>query len=139
MSLHIVERLVGSHTAEAAAGRMEYPWTSHQSPSRLLDDLLHCEHQVWQAVIEKNGKRLAELFADDYVEITFDGLRVFKADVVSESPAVDEVESYSIDLEEARELSTDAALLSYHLNLNGTSRGVPIVPCDRWVLSLIHI
>lgn len=31
------------------------------------------EEKVWEAVSEKDGAALGELFADDYIEITVDG------------------------------------------------------------------
>ncbi|MHC4877785.1 MAG: GNAT family N-acetyltransferase [Planctomycetota bacterium] len=103
---------------------------------RLLSEILRCEHQVWQAVIEKDGEKLADLFTDEYVEITLSGQRVIKSDVVTESPQIDQIEAYSIGSEEIRSLGPDAALLSYHLTLDGTCRGIPIVPRDRWATSI---
>ena len=136
MSLHIVERLAGSDIAKATSRRMEYGWKCRQPRDKLLDELLQREHQVWQAVVDKNSERLANLFTDDYVEITLEGQRVCKADIVGESPKIDEIKSCSIDSEEVRELGSDVVLLNYHLTLDGTCRGVPIAPRDRWVTSI---
>jgi hypothetical protein len=54
--------------------------------------VLRLEHEVWQAVVRKDQVALGELFADDYLEITLDGKRVEKTEIVRESPQVDEIE-----------------------------------------------
>lgn len=100
------------------------------------DDILRREHRVWQAVRDRDGKALAELFTDDYIEITLEGQRVCKSDVVTESPKIDEIESYSVESPEIRHLGADSILLSYHLTLHGTCRGNPILPNDRWATSI---
>lgn len=38
------------------------------APDNLLDEILRCEHQVWQAVLEKDGHKLSELFSAEYVK-----------------------------------------------------------------------
>ena len=106
------------------------------APDNMLDEITCCEHKVWQAVIEKDGDKLAELFTDEYVEVTLSGERVLKSEVVEESPKIDEIKAYSIDSEEVRSLGPDVALLSYHLTLDGTCRGTPIVPRERWATSI---
>jgi|GEM_PF-2666470 hypothetical protein len=106
-------------------------------PDSLLDEILCCEHRVWQAVIEKDGTTLAVLFTDEYVEITFDGQRVLKSEVVAESPQIDDIAAYSADSEEVRRLGPDVVLLSYHLTLDGTCRGIPHRPART--LGNIHL
>lgn len=102
----------------------------------LLDEILRCEHRVWQAVIEKDGVTLAELFTDEYVEVTLEGQRVLKSEVVAESPQIDDIAAYSVDSEEVRSLGPDVVLLSYHLTLDGTCRGIPILPQERRATSI---
>jgi hypothetical protein len=60
------------------------------------ESIVRLERSVWQAVMENDGAALAELFSDEYVEITLEGKRVLKTDVVIESPQVDHIRSYSI-------------------------------------------
>lgn len=100
------------------------------------ESIVRLERRVWQAVVKNDGAALAELFADDYVEITLEGKRVLKADVVNESPQIDNIRSYSIAQERVIPLGPDRALLSYHLTLTGECRGVEISPADRWATSI---
>ena len=98
--------------------------------------VLSLEHKVWDAVVRNDGSALSELFSDDYFEITFDGQRVIKAEVVSESPKVDQIDEYSIGSERVVAHGPDRAVLSYHLTLKGSCRGVEISPGDRWATSI---
>lgn len=98
--------------------------------------IVRLERRVWQAVVKNDGAALAEMFADDYVEITLEGKRVLKTDVVNESPQIDNIRSYSIAQERVIPLGPDRALLSYHLTLTGECRGVEISPADRWATSI---
>ncbi len=94
------------------------------------------EHSVWQAVIAKNGDTLASLFADDYLEITLDGKRVPKGQIVEESPQTDEITAYDLDQTQAILLSDDTLLISYHVVIDGTHRGKTIEPRERWATSI---
>ncbi len=107
-----------------------------QSETELLNALLDCEHKVWQAVVHKNSDALAALFSDDYIEITVDGKRVLKDEVVKQSPETDEIKQYAIDSEKTVRLSEESVLLSYHLWLKGTCQGEAILPRDRWATSV---
>ncbi|MEZ5944120.1 MAG: GNAT family N-acetyltransferase [Planctomycetaceae bacterium] len=109
-----------------------------RQPSLSLEEVLALERRVWQAVVEHNGHALAELFDDEYIEITSEGNRVLKSDVVMESPQIDEVESYAIRDPQIRALGADSVLLSYQLTLDGKCRGIPILPRDRWATSIWH-
>lgn len=100
------------------------------------ESIVKLERRVWQCVMKNDSGALAELFTDDYVEITLDGKRVFKTEVVNESPQVDNIQSYSIAQERVTPLGPDRALLSYHLTLVGECRGVEISPADRWATSI---
>jgi hypothetical protein len=100
------------------------------------ESIVRLERSVWQAVMENDGAALAELFSDEYVEITLEGKRVLKTDVVIESPQVDHIRSYSIAEERVIPLGPDRALLSYHLTLAGECRSVEISPADRWATSI---
>ena len=117
----------------AATGRLN---AVMESGTKLGNTLLLCEHKVWRAVLHKDHAALAALFSDDYIEITLDGKRVLKAAVVNESPEADDIKEYTIDSEQVVTLSDESMLLSYHLWLSGTCRGVPIIPRDRWVTSV---
>ncbi len=97
---------------------------------------LELERSVWSAVLEKNGDALAQLFADDYVEITIEGRRFEKHSIVEVSPQVDEIESYAIDSEVVLPMGAHGFALSYHLTLEGRCRGEPIVPKERWATSV---
>lgn len=94
------------------------------------------ERRVWNAVVANDGTALAEKFSDDYVEITLEGRRITKTDVVSGSPNVDQIDAYAIDSEKVIWLDKRLAILSYHLTLDGRCRGVAILPRDRWVTSI---
>lgn len=98
--------------------------------------VLQQEHAVWQAVLDKDGDRLNQLLADDYLEVTLDGIRCSKRDVVQLSPQVDGIDSYAIDQEHIIPLDERCYLLNYHLELKGTLRGQLITPIDRWVSSI---
>jgi hypothetical protein len=98
--------------------------------------VLELEEKVWQAVIEKNGGTLGELFADNYIEITLEGKRVEKAEIVELSPQVDEINGYTMDSERVVPLGSNSALLSYHLTLDGRTQGKTITPRDRWATSI---
>ena len=101
-----------------------------------MTSVLKLEHNVWRAVINKDGDTLANLFSDDYVEVTAGGKRVLKDSVVEFSPQVDEIESYEISDSSIIDLGPDASVLSYHLLLSGRLRGEPIEPPNRWVVSI---
>ncbi len=67
--------------------------------NRMVDPELHAcilshEHKIWNAVIRKDGALLAQLFSDDYIEITLDGERLDKSKIVTMSPKVDEDDHY---------------------------------------------
>ena len=102
----------------------------------LMKAALGYEKSVWQAVVEKDSEQLKRLLADDYIEITLDGTRVTKSEIVKESPVHDEIESYHLDSEIMTRIGPDAILLSYHLAISGTCRGKMIRPRDRWVTSI---
>ena len=70
------------------------------------------------------------------MEITLDGVRVLKSEVVTESPQVDEIEAYEIASEQIRILGDGVVLLSYHLTLDGKCRGAFITPSQRWATSI---
>ena len=98
--------------------------------------VIELEQALWAAVLRKDGEKLASCFSDDYVEVTLDGVRVEKQTIVSESPKVDEISRYKMDDACVVRLSDDCMLLIYHLTLEGTCRGVPIEPRERWATSI---
>lgn len=98
--------------------------------------IVRLEEQVWKAVIEKDSAMLARLFAHDYIEVTLEGRRFNKSEIVQESPKVDEIRDYQISNARVVLVGQDAAILSYHLVLIGTSRGIEILPRDRWAVSI---
>ena len=100
--------------------------------------VLSLEHSVWRAVMRKDRAALGELFSDDYIEITLDGRRGGKTEIVNESPQVDEIEEYAIGSEKVVWLGENRAILTYHLTLDGQSRGVAISLRDRWATSIWH-
>lgn len=106
------------------------------NPSDLRELLPKLERQVWEAVVNKDGTVLAQLFGDDYVEITLEGKRVLKSEVVADSPQIDEVDAYSMSDEKVVALGPEAAVLSYHLALEGRCRGEAITPRHRWATSV---
>ena len=99
-------------------------------------EILALESSLWQAVTNRDSETLANLFADDYVEITLNGSRVTRNAIVTESPLVDELESWAITDEECVQIAPNVVLLSYHLTLHGQCRGLPIAPPDRWATSV---
>lgn len=101
-----------------------------------LDAALALENSVWSAVVSGDGDALADLFTDDYVEVTVDGLRALKDSIVSQSPQVDRIEAHSIAEATLVKAGPTAAVLSYRLELDGTLRGEPIRPVARWVASV---
>jgi len=101
-----------------------------------MNPIVRLEHGVWQAVLNKNGEQLADMFSEDYIEVTADGKRVFKDRIVEVSPQVDDIESYEIADVSIVELGPDVTILSYHLNLRGRLRGEPIDPPSRWATSV---
>ncbi len=58
---------------------------------------LDLETQVWKAVVQKDGAALNRLFDDNYIEITLEGQRVEKAEVVASSPQIDDIDAYKIE------------------------------------------
>jgi uncharacterized protein (TIGR02246 family) len=94
------------------------------------------ERTVWNIVVERDGAALADLFADDYIEITVDGKRMEKKEIVEWSPQVDEIDRYAVDAETVVTLGDDTVVLSYHLVLDGSSRGKTISPRERWATSI---
>lgn len=105
-------------------------------PSDLREFLPKLERQIWEAVVSKDGATLSRLFAAGYVEVTLDGQRVLKSDVVNESPQIDEIDAYSMNDERVVALGPEAAVLSYHLTLDGRCRGIAIEPRHRWATSV---
>ncbi len=83
----------------------------------------------------ERGAMLSQLFGDDYVEITLQGKRVLKSEVVAGSPQIDEIDVYSMDDEKVAAIGLEAAILSYHLTLEGLCRGEAITPRHRWATS----
>ena len=94
------------------------------------------ERKVWDTVLERDGAALEELFADDYIEITLDGQRIEKKEIVELSPKVDEIDRYAIDSERAVVLGEYTVLLSYHVILDGRSQGTTLSPRERWATSI---
>ena len=88
----------------------------------LKELVLTLEEKVWNAVVEKDGTALGDLFADNYIEITVDGKRIEKSEIVALCPQVDEIEQYALDFERVVVLGTESAVLNYHLTLDGRSR-----------------
>lgn len=99
-------------------------------------EILPLERDLWTAVNCKDGDRIAALLAEEYVEITLDGKRVSKGEIVSQSPVVDEIDDALINSESVVPLGDTTALLSYHLTLEGTCGGIKISPRDRWATSV---
>ena len=97
---------------------------------------LRLERQLWKAVAAKDGAALHRFLADDYMEITLEGRRVEKTQLVGSSPQVDHIVRYEIESERLVWLGRDTLLLSYHLILDGTCRDVAIEPPDRWATSI---
>ena len=103
----------------------------------LRNEIIRCERSVWEAVMDNDGPALAELFSDDYLEITLTSpQRALKSDIVSASPLVDDIRAYWMDQEELRQLGADAVLLSYYLVLDGSCQGRPVAPRERWATSI---
>ena len=94
------------------------------------------ERKVWNAVVERDGAALGALFADDYIEITPDGERIEKNEIVELSPKVDEIDHYGIDSERFITLGDNTVVLSYHLILDGRNQGRTISPRERWATSI---
>jgi hypothetical protein len=114
-----------------------FPWeTGCVTNDEIRQLALSLEHSVWQAVTEKDGATLGKLFAEEYIEVTLDGKRVQKGAVVSESPQIDEIAGYCIDSERVVVINDGCLLLSYHLTIDGTCRGVVISPPERWATSV---
>lgn len=143
MSLHVVERLLGADAAASTANHMEYPWR-HQiherlpltSTKQLTQFALELETQVWRAVVEKDGAVLSRLLDDNYLEITLEGQRVKKTDVVASSPQIDEIDEYEIESPQVVSFDGNTLLFNYHLTMEGTVRGAAIEPRERWATSL---
>lgn len=104
--------------------------------SEFCDFVIGLEETVWSAVTQRDGKALAELFAADYIEITLEGERVDRNDIVTASPKVDEITGYAIDRPKVIPLDENNAVLNYHLTLDGRCRGELIQPRDRWATSV---
>lgn len=98
--------------------------------------VLAMEHSVWEAVVRGDGDALGELFAADYMEVTLRGKRCVKNEVVTQSPEVDRIETYSVKRPKVQWLTVHIALLSYQLQLHGTCDGEVISPPDRWATSI---
>ncbi len=98
--------------------------------------VLMLEQKVWDAVVAKNGKALSELFDDGYIEITVDGKRIEKSEIVEMSPQIDEINGYVMDSERVVFLGANTAVLNYHLTLDGKCGGTTILPRERWVTSI---
>ena len=94
------------------------------------------ETRVWEAVVQKDGITLITLFVDQYVEITLEGKRCDRNEIVASSPEVDEIREYTIDSEKVIRVDQNCAILSYHLTLDGRTSGERIIPRDRWATSV---
>ncbi len=105
-------------------------------PRDLREFVLNLETQVWEAVCARDGESLRRLFSTDYIEVTFDGLRTNAADIVAQSPVVDEINSYEISEVQVVPTGPHAALVSYHLRIDGKCRGKTITPPERWATSV---
>ena len=97
---------------------------------------LDLETQVWKAVVEKDGAALNRLFDDNYIEITLEGQRVEKAEVVASSPQIDDIHAYKIESPKVVSFDGNTLLLNYHLTMDGTVRGEAIEPRERWATSI---
>lgn len=102
----------------------------------MLDHILQMEHQVWAAVCSRDGESLRELFSDDYLEVTLEGVRTDKETIAEQSPQVDEIREYEIADAKIVELAPESVLLSYKLTLDGECRGETIKPPQRWATSI---
>ncbi len=97
---------------------------------------LDLESQVWKAVVDKDGAALSRLFDDNYIEITLEGQRVEKAEVVASSPQIDDIHAYKIESPKVVTFDGNTLLLNYHLTMDGTVRGEAIEPRERWATSI---
>ena len=94
------------------------------------------ETQVWKAVVEKDGSAISRLFDDNYIEVTLEGQRVEKAEVVASSPQIDDIHEYRIESPKIISFDGHTLLLNYHLTIDGTIRGAAIEPRERWATSI---
>lgn len=124
--VHILQLLLKSDTAAEPA-----PATRDAR-----DVVVGLEEAVWNAVVQHDGDALASLLAPDCLEITLEGKRVARSAVVSSSPQIDDIAGYAIDSPKVVSLDESKAILSYHLTLDGSCRGEPIRPRERWAASL---
>jgi hypothetical protein len=108
---------------------------SHVDPES-CEFFVKLERTLWEAVMHRNSDALAKLLAHDYIEITLEGKRVERREIVSLSPQVDDISVYAIDLPKVTLLGENSALLTYHLTLNGHCRGEPLRPRERWATSI---
>ncbi len=97
----------------------EPPPATVSSDGAFRDCVIGLEQNLWAAVVRKDGHALAELLAADYLEITLEGKRVNRSDIVSLSPQVDDITAYAIDSAQVVALDDNNALLNYHLTLDG--------------------
>lgn len=109
---------------------------SRTTALRNNETIVELEKSAWEAVVKKDGSKLEKLFADDYIEVTVDGKRFAKGEIVEKSPHVDEIDSFEISEARVLFLEQNVALLNYKLNLEGKLRNIPISPKSRWVVSL---
>lgn len=98
--------------------------------------VLSLEEELWQAVMQKDGATIDRLLAEDYFEITLEGRRIEKAEIVTTSPQVDDIREYHIHCPKILPLETTVILLTYRLTIRGTTNGASIEPKDRWATSI---
>ena len=98
----------------------------------LADTLVALECQVWDAAKSGDADTLRALFADDYLEITAEGRRVGKAEIVKLSPECDRIESYSLEDVKIVALGPNVGLVTYRLAIEGLLRGKPYPTYQRF-------
>lgn len=109
--------------------------TAASSIDELAKVAVDLEMRVWNAVIKRDRQTLKELLAENYVELTLDGKRTEKTQIVEMSPQIDEIDSVTIDSEKVVSSGKESLMLNYHLQIDGKTSGQVITPRDRWATS----
>jgi len=103
--------------------------------SALKEELVKLEKQSWEAWKNHDGKFFQHFLSDDHVEVGFNGVTNKAAVVAGVSSGVCQVQTYSLDHFDLKQLDKDTALLTYRESQETSCNG-KAVPSPCWVGSL---
>lgn len=117
-----------SCAAFAQSPSPEKPAATMPSTSQPVKDLLYNnEQKLGQAEENGNTQVFQQLLAPDFRQVLFNGLNVTRDQVLKEMKYID-VKQYDISNVQYRALGSDAALLTYDLDIHASAPGMSLPP-----------